>query len=224
MRKNLFTVIIFFIAILLTLATISCQRTASKEAVITPTLMDELPFPVATQPPVMLDILDSTQTAMAGQSGEVQETSITDQSGEVQETLTTAEPTEEPEPTATSTPIVFPTSTPGRPETYIIQQGEFLYCIARRFNVNPADLISLNSINENTILDPGTELIIPSSGTWELGPRNLKEHPTQYTVLAGDTIYKIACDFGDVSPNEIMDANQIESAETLIVGQVLQIP
>ena len=140
MKKNWFTIVIFIIAILLILATVSCQRTASKEAVITPTLMDELPFPVATQPPVMIDILDSTQTAIAVQGGEVQETQPT------------AEPTEEPEPTATSTPVVFPTSTPGRPETYTLQQDEFLYCIARRFNVNPADLISLNGITENTIL------------------------------------------------------------------------
>jgi len=212
MKKNWFTIVFFIIAILLILATVSCQRTASKEAVITPTLMDELPFPVATQPPVILDVLDSTQTAIAVQGGEVQETQPT------------VEPTEEPQPTATSTPVVFPTSTPGRPETYILQQGEFLYCIARRFNVNPADLISLNSITEGTILNPGMELKIPTSGTWELGPRYLKEHPAEYTVVAGDTIYKIACDFGDVSPNEIMDANQIESAETLIVGQVLLIP
>ncbi len=212
MKKNLFTIGIFITAIVLVLATISCQRTASKEAVITPTIMDELPFPVATQPPVMMDILDSTQTAIAVQGGEVQETQPT------------AEPTKEPEPTSTATPVVFPTSTPGKPGTYILQQGEFLYCIARRFNVNPADLISLNGITENTILDPGMELKIPTSGTWELGPRYLKEHPTEYTVLAGDTIYKIACDFGDVSPNEIMDANQIENADTLIVGQVLLIP
>jgi len=212
MRKIWFNLAIYIFAVLLILATISCQRIASKEAVITPTLMDELPFPVATQPPVMIDILDSTQTAIAVQSGEVQETQPT------------AKPTDEPKPTATSTPVVFPTSTPGRPETYILQQGEYPYCIARRFNVNPADLISLNGITENTILNPGMELKIPTSGTWELGPRFLKEHPTKYTILVGDTIYKIACDFGDVSPNEIMDANQIESADTLIVGQVLLIP
>ena len=53
MKKNWFTIVIFIIAIVLVLATVSCQRTASKEAVITPTIMDELPFPVATQPPVI---------------------------------------------------------------------------------------------------------------------------------------------------------------------------
>ena len=35
--------------------------------------------------------------------------------------------------------MAFATPTPGRPATYVIQDGEFPYCIARRFNVDLAD-------------------------------------------------------------------------------------
>jgi hypothetical protein len=44
---------------------------------------------------------------------------------------------------ATNTPmpgttpvIIVPTATPGRPATYSLKEGEFPYCIARRFNVD----------------------------------------------------------------------------------------
>ena len=152
------------------------------------------------------------------------EESVDETAGEASEPLTTEEPAEILEPTETAVPMVFPTSTPGKPETYTVQIDEHPFCIARRFDVNPADLLSLNNITDSTVLFPGMELKIPATGNWEAGPRSLKEHPTQYTVLAGDTLYKIACGFGDVSPNEIMDANQLESADALTIGQVLQIP
>ena len=42
----------------------------------------------------------------------------------------------------------IPTVTPGLPTTYKLQKGEFVYCIARRFNVNPAALLSLNGLGQ----------------------------------------------------------------------------
>jgi LysM repeat protein len=42
--------------------------------------------------------------------------------------------------------------------------------------------------------------------------------------VAGDTIYTIACAFGDVDPNAIIVVNGLESPYTLTPGQVLQIP
>ncbi len=71
-----------------------------------------------------------------------------------------------PSATATSTPeptsnIVIPTVT--RPATYVLQEGEFPYCIARRFNLDPADLISLNGLTADELVSPGTTLQIPQS-------------------------------------------------------------
>jgi LysM repeat protein len=135
--------------------------------------------------------------------------------------------TSAPQPTATNTPeptetVVIPTVT--RPAQYTLQEGEFPYCIARRFNLNPEDLISLNSIGPNDVLSPGTVLQIPQSGTWEGEGRVLHPHPTTHNVSSGDTVYSIACYYGDVSPEAIIAVNGLEEPYALSAGQKLNIP
>jgi len=124
-------------------------------------------------------------------------------------------------PTTNATP--WPTSTPGHPATYTLQEGEYCYCIARRFNVNPADLISANSVCSASYQTPGTVLTIPQSGSFP-ADRSRVAHPATYTVRAGDTIYSIACDYGDVDPNVIIAANGLTSPYTLTSGTTLNIP
>jgi LysM repeat protein len=122
------------------------------------------------------------------------------------------------------TPVVIvPTATPGRPATYTLMEGEFLYCIARRFNVNPEDLLALNGFSQGQILQPGTQLRIPPTGTFP-GNRALHTHPAQYTVAVDDTIYGIACYFGDVDPTSIAAANGLALTSPLITGRTLNIP
>ena len=50
-------------------------------------------------------------------------------------------------------------------------------------------------------------------------------HPTTYTVLASDeTVYGVACKFGDVDPAAIAQANGISVDAALAAGQSLSIP
>lgn len=126
------------------------------------------------------------------------------------------------------TPIVVesqPTVATIRPASYTLQKGEFPYCIARRFNVNPADLLALNnlSVAQSNVLQPGLVLQIPASGAFT-ADRALLPHPAQYTVQQGDTIYSIACKYGDVDPVNIAAVNALSAPYTLTVGTVLQIP
>jgi LysM repeat protein len=129
--------------------------------------------------------------------------------------------------TGTTNPVTggtpWSTSTPGKPLTYSVHEGEFCYCLARRFNVNPDTLMSLNTACSSAALQPGTSISIPATGSWP-GNRALKPHPVAYTVRSGDTIYTIACAFGDVDPNVIIAANGLVSPYTLTVGKTLQIP
>jgi LysM repeat protein len=121
---------------------------------------------------------------------------------------------------------VLPTSGPSgpRPATYTLQRGEFPYCIARRFNVDPADLLSLNSLSSGDLYYPNLTLKIPQSGTFP-GTRALRNHPATYTVAASDqTIYGIACVFGDVDPAAIAQANNLAPSAALTSGQQLSIP
>ena len=137
-----------------------------------------------------------------------------------------------PQATFTSTQAVvgagttLPTSAPvgSRPSTYTLQRGEFPYCIARRFDVNPEELLSLNGLSDGSIYYPNLSLRIPQSGSFP-GTRALRSHPATYTVAASDqTVYGVACVFGDVDPAAIAQANGLSVGAALTAGQSLSIP
>lgn len=126
------------------------------------------------------------------------------------------------QPTATFRP--YPTATPGLPATYALHGGEFPFCIARRFNVNQNDLLAASGLNLYSKPASGYQLTIPQNGNPFQGNRALKAHPTTYTVGSGESIYSIACQFGDVDPNAIAYVNGMTAPFNLTVGQTLQIP
>lgn len=139
----------------------------------------------------------------------------------------------DPAMTATATLAVggtssgtLPTSAPvgSRPSSYTLQRGEFPYCIARRFDVDPDVLLSQNGLSSGTIYRPNLTLKIPQSGSFP-GTRALRNHPATYTVAsANETIYGIACLFGDVDPSAIAQANNVSPSAALTSGQQLSIP
>ena len=107
---------------------------------------------------------------------------------------------------------------------YILREGEYPYCIARRYNVDPDALLKASGLTSPDVYYAGLKLVIPQSGPFP-GQRWLKAHPTTYTVQSGsETVYSIACQFGDVDPNAIASANGISASAKLTVGQNLQIP
>ncbi len=125
---------------------------------------------------------------------------------------------------ATNTPVPFSNGT--KPSTYTLKQGEFPYCIARRFNVNPDELLSLNGLTDAQaqIYDPGLTLKIPQSGAAFPASRSLHNHPTTYTTPKNMTVYGIACYFGDIDPAAIVNANNIADLYNIPIGTTLQIP
>jgi LysM repeat protein len=124
-------------------------------------------------------------------------------------------------PEATSTAIAIST----QPSTYIVQRGEYPYCIARRFNLNPDELLSLNSLSKFQTVYIGTVIKLPQTGNTFPGDRRLREHPTTYTVsAANETIHSIACAFGDLDPTLLAQANNLTMDVTLSIGQTLNIP
>jgi LysM repeat protein len=225
-REDMNKKIIILMAVLaiLAIALSACSRSATRQTTGATTPTSEIPFPVATQPQIMVDILKQTQTAAA--------LSLTPSTGGVATPAPTSTPsfaysTPSSGTAATSAPVVantpYPTSTPGKPSTWTLQQGEFPYCIARRFDVDPVELLTVNGLTMDSRPYVGTSLTIPSSGSFP-GTRALISHPTTYSVLAGETVYQIACKFGDVDPNIILAANGLSAGSVLTAGQVLQIP
>jgi LysM repeat protein len=151
-----------------------------------------------------------------------------------QDTSATATPQVSTNPAFTSTATLavnatyggtLPTSAPvgSRPASYTLQKGEFPYCIARRFDVDPGQLLNLNGLSNGDIYYPNLTLKIPQSGSFP-GTRALRNHPATFTASSGDTLYGIACLFGDVDPAAIASANNISVGATLTSGQQLSIP
>ncbi|MEP7133649.1 MAG: LysM peptidoglycan-binding domain-containing protein [Chloroflexota bacterium] len=123
-------------------------------------------------------------------------------------------------PTATSQVQSGP-----RPASYTLQDGEYPYCIARRFNVDPQELLTLNGITDSPTLYAGKALAIPQTGNPFPGNRMWHNHPDTYTVdSSSETIYGVACYYGDIDPSRIAQANNLSLNSSLTAGQKLQIP
>ena len=135
-------------------------------------------------------------------------------------------------PTLTATlalpsgPSATPVPSGSRPATYTLQPGEFPYCIARRFDVDPNEILQLSGLSEGVLYPAGTVLKIPQTGSFP-GDRSWHDHPTTHTVgvtSSDETIYGVACYYGDIDPAAIAQANNLPVNTTLQVGQVLKIP
>jgi LysM repeat protein len=124
----------------------------------------------------------------------------------------------------TTPPVEVPPPTPGIPKTHTIQRGESVFCISRRYNLNPSEVLSLNNLSASTILAPGQVLRIPQTGNKFPGNRSLNAHPDVYTVRGNESIHEVACFYGDVDPMVIAMVNNISAPYNLTAGQQLQIP
>ncbi len=208
----------------------SCQLPASSGPQSTTQTSDGFPVPgnTATAGGINVSIF-ATQTAQA-KLPVVAPTTNPYPPATLVVPVETAVPTE-PAPTATSvlnTPVAttkYVTATPGGPPaTITLAEGEFVYCIARRFDVDVNELLTLNNLTLDSLLSPGTELKIPQTGDPFIGTRVLHEHPTTYKIQTGDTLNSIACYFGDISPDMIALQNGLTSYTDLPVGETLIIP
>ena len=127
--------------------------------------------------------------------------------------------------TATQTATPTPTPTGTQPAAYTLQRGEYPYCIARRFNVDLGELLVLNGMSDRETFYNGMVLQLPQMGKPFPGERMQRVHPAVYTVSRADeTIYTIACEFGDVHPETIAQANGLSLDSMLSAGQQLNIP
>jgi LysM repeat protein/flagellar hook assembly protein FlgD len=101
--------------------------------------------------------------------------------------------------------------------TYSVVSGDTLWKISQKFGVTPQAMVDANKLNPSAYLYVGQKLIIPGVAQPELPT------VTTYTVVSGDTLWKIAQKFG-VTPQAIVDANKLNPSAYLYVGQKLIIP
>lgn len=136
--------------------------------------------------------------------------------------------------TITETPTITVTATPSEPFPYIIQEGDTLDAIAQRFSLGGDGVLLILDENPEIMTDfggiiqVGQEITIPLPGTTRATstpiPADLRSGTlVEYQVLPGDTLAGIAVRFNSLA-DEIITENEIENANALAVGQVLQIP
>lgn len=238
MKSKYWILILFAVTLLLGLAACTRSMNPSAASVTQPTatpatgaqpttggVMDQLNLFV-TQTAMAAEGITGDQTVVVPTGGSPVATTVPQQATQATVDQPTVAPSATPLPTQvpSPTPRTVPTVTPGLPGSYTLRTGEHVYCISRRFDVNPEEVLQLNGIPAGTILRAGTELRIPQTGNPFPGNRSLKSHPTTYTVRSGDTIYSIACEFGDVEPWAIAYANNLAEPYDLNAGQELYIP
>ena len=217
------------VIILGTMVASACTQTYSQAPLTTPTLIPTglfvSPFPAGQDPlKIVADLGTQTAVAKTAQAGGTVLPTAGTSGTPVEGAATPGPVTVEPATTSEAPLPTAETGSSGRPSSYTLQAGEFPYCIARRFNVNPDDLLSANGLTGSSSVDPGMTLTIPQTGSFP-GDRAWHPHPDTYTVDTADaTLGSVACYYGDVTPQEIAAANGLSGSSTLSVGQQLSIP
>ena len=106
---------------------------------------------------------------------------------------------------------------------HIVQAGENLYRIARRYGVTTEVLAAANGIINASRIYTGQRLLIPGRTGSPLSPATSTPSPRAYTVRRGDTLSAIALRYS-VSIWALVQANDIRNPSLIYVGQVLRIP
>ena len=88
---------------------------------------------------------------------------------------------------------------------YTIEQGDSIYAIARKYNINPELLAGLNGLDMDDYIYPGQEILIP------------KSEYSYYITKEGDTLDTVSGMF-KISKSRLLDNN---STIYLQAGQIL---
>lgn len=136
-----------------------------------------------------------------------------------------------------------PAATPaGEPAVYVMRRGDTLTHIAAEYGTSVDAILAANGLSNPNRVEAGQWLLIPSDGevtapevpdtvAEDAAPTDVEaEEPTAdiptattYTVLPGDSAFKIARRFG-IDQQALLDANGISNPNRVFAGQVLTIP
>lgn len=89
--------------------------------------------------------------------------------------------------------------------TYTVEKGDSLYAIARKYNINPELLATMNGLEMEDYIYPNQNLLIPKSGY------------SYYITKEGDTLNNVASMFKTNIADVLNDNNIIYLSE----GQIL---
>lgn len=100
---------------------------------------------------------------------------------------------------------------------YIVQKGDTLYSIAKRFNTTVQKIVNNNGISNPNLIYPGQRLIIAKSTA------TIQTKYMSYRIKRGDTLWGIANKY-NTTVNELAYINGIRNVNRIYINQVIRIP
>lgn len=101
--------------------------------------------------------------------------------------------------------IVVPTESKDYFNYYVVEKGDSLYAIARKYNINPELLASINGLNFDDYIYPKEQILIPKNGY------------SYYITAEGDTLDEVIKVFNS-NQNKFLEENK---TIYLMAGQLL---
>ena len=125
-------------------------------------------------------------------------------------------------------PIATARAQSAAPAVYVVQAGDTLFSIARRFSVPVNELARYNGVLNPDVIYVGQELKIPPTGQSSAArgtPTPAASMPAYriHVVQPGENLFRIALRYG-VTVETIAAANRLGSTTLIFVGQQLSIP
>ncbi|HIS18434.1 MAG TPA: LysM peptidoglycan-binding domain-containing protein [Candidatus Coprovivens excrementavium] len=99
-------------------------------------------------------------------------------------------------------------------DKYLIQSGDSLETIAKKFNTKEDIILELNNIPFPDMLRAGKEIIVPI---------NKEQYFEYYTIQKGDTLYEIARKY-NINPELLALLNGLNSQDYIYPNQEILIP
>jgi LysM repeat protein len=115
--------------------------------------------------------------------------------------------------------LLLPTVTHAQGQVHVVQRGETLYSIARRYGTSVNTLVQANGLRNANFIWVGQRLTIPGSG----GGGGSTSGGGVHVVRYGETLYSIARRYG-TSVNAFVQTNGLRNANYIYAGQRLTIP
>lgn len=113
---------------------------------------------------------------------------------------------------------------------YTIKSGDTLSGVAAAHGVPTDALFSVNGLGRNSIIFPGQVIVLPAAGSATAPVPAVvavaavtASTPGSHTVVAGDTVDKVATGAG-VSVQAVLEANGLGYSSVIYPGQVLTLP
>ena len=108
-------------------------------------------------------------------------------------------------------------------ESYTVEKGDTLYGISRRYGVSIDSLCGWNGIDKTEVLRVGQVLAIPTN-TPEPSREQVSEKKYEiYKIKKGDTLYRLAMDYG-LRVDQLINYNALDASVVLQIGQEIRIP